>query len=241
MSFTFNWPRFSDQFHYDAIQMLNTALNKGNKPPIIADRIQVVELEMGSQVSFLSNKPTYKNLSTPFLATWTRNKGYRWSHCRSLQRHISYDLCRRCTSRFKNKSPGISSLLVISSKVTISTGQSSKSQTTRYTPHGWFKRNVGRKGSLGRSHAPQTISFQTKLLRRPRRVQTKRHHSRIQNRPATKCRYQQYLWLYRRHPKFHSTRNRRSVTPDVQRRPSRDHPSIKSTMGKGKSWSPLFE
>ncbi|KAG6891307.1 hypothetical protein C0992_009188 [Termitomyces sp. T32_za158] len=49
MSFTFNWPRFSDQFHYDAIQMLNTALNKGNKPPIIADRIEVVELEMGTQ------------------------------------------------------------------------------------------------------------------------------------------------------------------------------------------------
>lgn len=50
MSFTFNWPRFSDQFHYDTIQMLNTALNKGNKPPIIADKIEVVELEMGTQV-----------------------------------------------------------------------------------------------------------------------------------------------------------------------------------------------
>jgi distribution and morphology protein 34 len=56
MSFTFNWPRFSDQFHYDAIQMLNTALNKGNKPPIIADRIEVVELEMGTQVCFLSSR-----------------------------------------------------------------------------------------------------------------------------------------------------------------------------------------
>ena len=50
MSFTFNWPRFSDQFHYDAIQMLNTALNKGSKPPVIADKIEVVELEMGSVV-----------------------------------------------------------------------------------------------------------------------------------------------------------------------------------------------
>jgi distribution and morphology protein 34 len=56
MSFTFNWPRFSDQFHYDAIQMLNTALNKGNKPPIIADRIEVVELEMGTQVCLLSSR-----------------------------------------------------------------------------------------------------------------------------------------------------------------------------------------
>ena len=51
MSFTFNWPRFSDQFHCDAIKMLNTALNKGNKPPIIAGKIEVVELEMGTQVS----------------------------------------------------------------------------------------------------------------------------------------------------------------------------------------------
>ena len=60
MSFTFHWPRFSDQFHYDAIQMLNTALNKGNKPPIIADRIEVVELEMGTQVRPL--RPTMTNL-----------------------------------------------------------------------------------------------------------------------------------------------------------------------------------
>jgi len=34
--------------------MLENALNKGNKPPIIADRIEVVELEMGTQVSSLS-------------------------------------------------------------------------------------------------------------------------------------------------------------------------------------------
>ncbi|KAH7887369.1 hypothetical protein F5I97DRAFT_1805570 [Phlebopus sp. FC_14] len=49
MSFTFQWPRFSDQFHTDAIQMLNNALNKGTKPPVIADKIEVVELEMGTQ------------------------------------------------------------------------------------------------------------------------------------------------------------------------------------------------
>ncbi|CCM00432.1 uncharacterized protein FIBRA_02464 [Fibroporia radiculosa] len=49
MSFTFQWPRFSDQFHADAIQMLTAALNKGNKPPVIADKIEVVELEMGTQ------------------------------------------------------------------------------------------------------------------------------------------------------------------------------------------------
>ncbi|KZT05629.1 uncharacterized protein LAESUDRAFT_681177 [Laetiporus sulphureus 93-53] len=49
MSFTFKWPRFSDQFHADAIQLLTSALNKGNKPPVIADKIEVVELEMGTQ------------------------------------------------------------------------------------------------------------------------------------------------------------------------------------------------
>ncbi|KAG8896979.1 ERMES complex subunit, partial [Tulasnella sp. 417] len=49
MSFHFNWPRFSDQFHADATQMLNAALNKGSKPRIIADKIEVVELSMGTQ------------------------------------------------------------------------------------------------------------------------------------------------------------------------------------------------
>ncbi|KAI0314909.1 hypothetical protein OF83DRAFT_1293625 [Amylostereum chailletii] len=49
MSFSFQWPRFSEQFHADAIEMLNAALNKGTKPPIIADKIEVVELEMGTQ------------------------------------------------------------------------------------------------------------------------------------------------------------------------------------------------
>ena len=49
ISFTFKWPRFSDDFHRDARDMLEAALNKGNKPPIIADKIEVIELEMGTQ------------------------------------------------------------------------------------------------------------------------------------------------------------------------------------------------
>lgn len=56
MSFSFKWPRFSDQFHADAIQMLDAALNKGNKPPVIADKIEVVELEMGTQVMPLAQR-----------------------------------------------------------------------------------------------------------------------------------------------------------------------------------------
>ncbi len=60
MSFTFKWPRFSDQFHTNAIQMLESALNKGNKPPVIADRIEVVELEMGTQVRIHATAPRQK-------------------------------------------------------------------------------------------------------------------------------------------------------------------------------------
>jgi hypothetical protein len=56
MSFSFQWPRFSDQFHADAIEMLNAALNKGPKPPVIADKIEVVELEMGTQVRLFPHR-----------------------------------------------------------------------------------------------------------------------------------------------------------------------------------------
>ena len=58
MSFSFQWPRFSDQFHADAIEMLNAALNKGPKPPVIAEKIEVVELEMGTQVRLHSRMAT---------------------------------------------------------------------------------------------------------------------------------------------------------------------------------------
>ncbi|KPV72411.1 uncharacterized protein RHOBADRAFT_55878 [Rhodotorula graminis WP1] len=48
MSFNFEWPQFSDDFYADAREMLAQALNKGQKPPIIADRIEVKELNMGT-------------------------------------------------------------------------------------------------------------------------------------------------------------------------------------------------
>jgi len=63
MSFSFQWPRFSDQFHADAIEMLNAALNKGPKPPVITDKIEVVELEMGTQVR--SSIPTSQSSALP--------------------------------------------------------------------------------------------------------------------------------------------------------------------------------
>ena len=68
MSFSFQWPRFSDQFHADAIEMLNAALNKGPKPPVIADKIEVVELEMGTQVRLSVpriNSPTCSSTPLP--------------------------------------------------------------------------------------------------------------------------------------------------------------------------------
>uniref|UniRef100_A0A0K3CMS3 Mitochondrial distribution and morphology protein 34 n=1 Tax=Rhodotorula toruloides TaxID=5286 RepID=A0A0K3CMS3_RHOTO len=48
MSFQFEWPEFSEAFYEDAREMLAQALNKGQKPPIIADRIEVKELHMGT-------------------------------------------------------------------------------------------------------------------------------------------------------------------------------------------------
>lgn len=53
MSFVFpSWETaFSPSFYDDAKAMLETALNKGNKPPVIQGHIQVVDLNMGSQVS----------------------------------------------------------------------------------------------------------------------------------------------------------------------------------------------
>uniref|UniRef100_V5EVG6 Mitochondrial distribution and morphology protein 34 n=1 Tax=Kalmanozyma brasiliensis (strain GHG001) TaxID=1365824 RepID=V5EVG6_KALBG len=48
MSFNFKWPTFSDDFHTSAAQMLNSALNRGPKPKVIADDILVEELGMGT-------------------------------------------------------------------------------------------------------------------------------------------------------------------------------------------------
>lgn len=48
MSFNFKWPTFSDEFHTSAAQMLNSALNRGPKPKVIADDILVEELGMGT-------------------------------------------------------------------------------------------------------------------------------------------------------------------------------------------------
>ncbi|KAH9823903.1 hypothetical protein DFH28DRAFT_1017048 [Melampsora americana] len=48
MSFRFDWPSFSDSFYDQAKDLLCSALNKGDKPPIIADRIDVGHLDMGT-------------------------------------------------------------------------------------------------------------------------------------------------------------------------------------------------
>jgi hypothetical protein len=104
MSFAFEWPRFSEQFHRDAIQMLNTALNKGNKPPVIADRIEVVELEMGTQVCILARCRTTP--AEPTKASRTRDTGYRRPNDRAISRNLSFHICWRCPLGFEDKSPG---------------------------------------------------------------------------------------------------------------------------------------
>lgn len=51
MAFRFAWDDFSESFIRQAESLLTTALNKGKKPAVIADRIVVEELNMGTQVS----------------------------------------------------------------------------------------------------------------------------------------------------------------------------------------------
>ncbi|CAD6956083.1 unnamed protein product [Tilletia controversa] len=48
MSFRFDWPEFGPDFHAHAAEMLNSALNKGPRPKVIADDIKVKELSMGT-------------------------------------------------------------------------------------------------------------------------------------------------------------------------------------------------
>ena len=80
MSFAFKWPEFSESFTRDARELLaqvryqcliienwphvvtSQALNKGDKPPIIADRILVKELNMGSMVRFDPEERTKSRL-----------------------------------------------------------------------------------------------------------------------------------------------------------------------------------
>ncbi|CAG8537672.1 3922_t:CDS:2 [Ambispora gerdemannii] len=49
MAFNFSWPSFSPEFIEQSRQLLNTALNKSNKPANIVDHIVVKELNMGTQ------------------------------------------------------------------------------------------------------------------------------------------------------------------------------------------------
>ena len=86
MSFTFEWPRFSEQFHTDAIQMLNNALNKGDKPPVIADKIEVVELEMGTQVRL--RIVCLAHAIHHLVASRTRDSGHWRTHRRPVSRNI---------------------------------------------------------------------------------------------------------------------------------------------------------
>ncbi|KAI9275077.1 hypothetical protein EDC94DRAFT_579527 [Helicostylum pulchrum] len=49
MAFRFSWPEFDQEFYVEAKSQLETALNKGNKPPVIVDHITVKELNMGTK------------------------------------------------------------------------------------------------------------------------------------------------------------------------------------------------
>ncbi|KAI8882677.1 hypothetical protein K501DRAFT_333824 [Backusella circina FSU 941] len=49
MAFRFHWPEFDNEFYEEAKSQLESALNKGNKPPVIVDHISVKELHMGTK------------------------------------------------------------------------------------------------------------------------------------------------------------------------------------------------
>lgn len=48
MSFRFSWDEFTPAFHAHARSLLEAALNKGSKPPVLTDAIRVRSLDMGS-------------------------------------------------------------------------------------------------------------------------------------------------------------------------------------------------
>lgn len=48
MSFNFEWPEFPQEFYDNAVNIVNTALNRGPKPKVIVGDIQVHELNMGT-------------------------------------------------------------------------------------------------------------------------------------------------------------------------------------------------
>lgn len=139
-SFVFKWPQFSEEFHRDARAMLENALNKGNKPPIIADKIEVIELEMGTEVRqkcsrfFMSWNTDHKCVQPPELQireigdlTLDQFRGiFRLSY--SGNAHIV--LRTKVQVRLAHTTPNF---ILSSSKFT---GKPAQPQTTGY-PHGW--------------------------------------------------------------------------------------------------------
>ena len=112
MSFSFQWPRFSEQFHKDAIQLLNNALNKGTKPPVIADKIEVVELEMGTQVRKTLILPASQIYNDTRLAAapGTRNSRHWRPHYDAVSWNIQVLVCWGCAYRFEDEGPGVYAL-----------------------------------------------------------------------------------------------------------------------------------
>lgn len=118
MSFKFQWPEFSPDFHADAKSMLNSALNRGPKPKVIADDIRVEELSMGSVVSVRPRLRTAAQTDTltyfvPFAAARSGNSRDRRLVQRPLQRHLSPDILWRCSHRTRHKGASQSPLKTI--------------------------------------------------------------------------------------------------------------------------------
>lgn len=215
MSFTFKWPRFSDQFHADAIQMLDSALNKGNKPPVIADKIEVVELEMGTQPPELEIRDIGEMTMDQFRGI------FRLTYEGDAHIVLRTKVQVRCKQQISvDRFP---SCVV---------GKPIEPQATRHTHDGWVSRHAGGKAPARGPDAPPAFSLQAQLLRCPRSIEDERDHPGVQDRPSAECGHQQHFRLHRCHSKVYTTGDRRSATTNVQGGSARNNSPLKSTMGQ---------
>lgn len=206
MSFTFKWPRFSDQFHANAIQMLDAALNKGNKPPVIADKIEVVELEMGTQVRGRANRiPRRRMLRThaqpPELEvrdigelTMDQFRGiFRLTYEGDAHIVLRTKVQVRCAVFFQRTTNFERTTL----------GEPAEPQAARHTYARGLAGNARSEATSGGAHASTSLALQARLVRRACRLAPERDHARIQDGPAAERRHQQHLRLDCRHTEVH--------------------------------------
>ena len=129
MSFTF--VALPKQFnHTDAIRTLSNTLNKGDKPPVILDKIEVAELEMVTQV----------RLRMVYLAHAIRDLAT--SRTRDIGELTANQFCGIFIFTYNGDVRMVLLFTTTPQSDTLS-GQSFEPQATRQSPHDQFKGHVG--------------------------------------------------------------------------------------------------